>query len=469
MAKNTKKKNFFTLLVVVLLAVVAIGGMLAYLTDRDSEVNVFTSGDVKIDLVEDYAQGSKLVPGIDIKKEAYIENTGTNDAYVWMTIAVPSGLDTVGNASKNVLHWNTPGAFWEGYHDKQTYIDSAIAAGYLPAGSTGVAKDATWNVNSAVDVQKNVAINGENYNVYTLLYNKVLVPGEKTNLGLSKVYLDGHVDCLDGKYYWIENGVATEIPYEGDLADAKVYVSAYAIQAENFDNVKAAYDAYQGQWGVNGTEYTPVIEFNAKSDLKTKAAEAIADGKKEIVLDAEGANIGDLNYGINKAMVPEGVTLNVVNAVVDGKSYGNAVDGTVVFTNCKFENPSGAYSIHFDSGNGKVIFNNCTLSGWCSFGNTISYVELNNCTIKGNGKYAMVRVYQDAVMNNCVIDCSNANMTDAYVDGISAIDGSVVSMTECTLKYLDLESSNNSKIVVDGNTIIETAVDEYVLKKNADR
>lgn len=87
------KKIITWLLVVVLTASIAIGGTLAYLTDRDSEANVFTVGDVDITLDETFTDNSQLIPGVDVNKDVKIKNEGPNDAWVWYTYAVPQALD----------------------------------------------------------------------------------------------------------------------------------------------------------------------------------------------------------------------------------------------------------------------------------------------------------------------------------------------------------------------------------------
>ena len=255
---------------ILLIACMVAGGSLAYLTDRDSEANVFTVGDVRIDLTEDFKDGSKLIPGTKIEKAATIKNIGDNNAYVWMTIAVPAALDTVGNASANVIHWNVPGAFWEGYHTNQTYIASAIEKGYLEANSTGVDVSKTWNVDDKVPVAT-ANYDGVDYNVYTLLYNSVIEPGEETNIGLSEVYMDTAIDIdTDGNWYHVKAGVVTPIQYDKEENGTTtkvtwnsntdgapvIYVSAYAIQAEGVVGsddqdtylVDNAYAMYQGQW-----------------------------------------------------------------------------------------------------------------------------------------------------------------------------------------------------------------------------
>ena len=101
------KKLIVWLLVVILTASTAIGGTLAYLTDRDSEANVFTVGDVNIDLNEDFSQGSTLVPGITIEKKPTITNIGPNKAWVWSTVAVPAKLDSVIDFSGEGAGWGT--------------------------------------------------------------------------------------------------------------------------------------------------------------------------------------------------------------------------------------------------------------------------------------------------------------------------------------------------------------------------
>ena len=100
------KKILVWLLVVTLTATAAIGGTMAYLTDRDSEANVFTVGNVEIDLKEDFDHGATLIPGVNIEKKPTITNTGANDAWVWAEIAIPAELNSTASAAKNIIHFN---------------------------------------------------------------------------------------------------------------------------------------------------------------------------------------------------------------------------------------------------------------------------------------------------------------------------------------------------------------------------
>lgn len=248
-----------------LVAAVSIGGTLAYLTDRDSAVNEFTLGKVEIKLNEEFEQGAKLLPGSKVTKNATITNEGDTDAYVWMTLAVPAALDDANTelGTSNILHWNMPGCFWNGYHDQDKYIQSGITNGYLAEGSTGVEDGDSWiNDNKAVKQ----TIDGVVYNVYTFKYVGAIVPGETTNIAVSDVYIDAAVDVTtDGQWYKVVKGEATKINWNDSMGAPEVIVSAYAVQAEDFANVEAAYKAYNAQWtteaGVNnGLE--PAVDAN---------------------------------------------------------------------------------------------------------------------------------------------------------------------------------------------------------------
>lgn len=320
MAKTTKKKTLSTLLVVVLLAVVAIGGMLAYLTDRDSEANVFTVGNVEIDLTEDFDQGTTLIPGVDITKKPAITNTGKNDAWVWMTFSVPSELDvyaegTTQGSNENVIHWNPLGATTEGYVT-EARVAKAIADGYLPEGLTAAeisATGKTWNVFNSLGEGQNVyqeEINDVQYNTYVLMYNKALEPGETTLTSIFNVFLDAHIDIdPEGNWYRVENGDVKALNWNSNTnGNPVIYVSAYAIQKENFTDVKAAYAAYQGQWGENGSEYG-----NAEVVEEYEGANYIKTNDKGIVNSAGGTTayrgvFSDGSAGVTSIEVGEGIT-----------------------------------------------------------------------------------------------------------------------------------------------------------------
>ena len=213
------KKIIAWMLLITVTATVAIGGTLAYLTDRDSEANVFTTGDVDIVLKEDFNQESELKPGVEINKDVQIENIGDNEAWVWYTYAVPQDLEAgLDLAFENTSDW--------------TNEVTAIGT-----------KD----------------VDGVTYNVYVCKYNAQLPAGATTSIGLSSVTMDPAVDITpEGDAYLVVKGETTDLNWNVNENDKPViYVNAYAIQTNEFETFDDAYEAFIGQWGdlVEGGTY----------------------------------------------------------------------------------------------------------------------------------------------------------------------------------------------------------------------
>ncbi len=263
------KKKLLIGLSVLAASAALVGGTYAYLTDAEEDTNVFTIGNVDIDLLSAVGdEPIKLMPNNTEKTKVdyQIENIGNEDAYVWLRVKVPSALeDTPGLAANNIIHWNYLGAYMNGNENVQKYIDSATAQGY-PA---PVEADQTW---IHLDGVYGEEINGEYYNVYDILYVGKLAADEVTTVGVSTVYMDQRVDYIDetdngikdGFWALITNGGTVE-PIDHDFDEgANFIVEAHAIQANGFENVEEAYAAYNAQWANNedGTKLTVQLPQN---------------------------------------------------------------------------------------------------------------------------------------------------------------------------------------------------------------
>ena len=224
-------RKWLMVIALVLSLTMATAGTLAYLTDRDTEVNVFTMGNVDIELKEDFEQDSELIPGIDIEKKPTITNIGKNDAWVWATIAIPSALDD-DDASANVVHFNmSKDSVAEG---KWTWWEEGTRDKWLK--------------------EYDVEYEGVKYNVFTVLYQTALKKGDTTEPVIYKVYMDDHVDIApDGQLHHVENGKVTKLDWNINTnGNPKIYVSAYAMQTNEFADVYDAYEAYTAQWSTSG-------------------------------------------------------------------------------------------------------------------------------------------------------------------------------------------------------------------------
>ena len=108
--KPTTKKRAKAVLSVFLVVAILIAGAYAFLSATDSKTNVFTVGNVDIELHEifngrDYGKGEdpgaigdkieNIVPGQSIEKAPYVVNTGKNPAYTFIAVGIPT--DTSAN------------------------------------------------------------------------------------------------------------------------------------------------------------------------------------------------------------------------------------------------------------------------------------------------------------------------------------------------------------------------------------
>lgn len=230
-----KKKILSLCLVLALAATAVVGGTLAYFTDTDDATNIFTTGDVEIELNEVFdAENAKLMPGIDIQKEIKVTNIGSENAFVRLHIAFPSMLDSGSEdepqfaAYNNTLHWNftlasTADGLWNWNAD-------ADGEGYPGNGGA-------WNMYQQV-------VDNILYNVYVVTYETALDAGAQTaDNAITKVYLDTDVT----------NEMMSEIIEElGEKP--QILVVAEGAQEAGFEG--KPYEALNTQFGVPGS-YNP--------------------------------------------------------------------------------------------------------------------------------------------------------------------------------------------------------------------
>lgn len=132
------KKKILALCLIVVLAVTAItGATLAYFTDTtETKENVFTVGNVNIELDEPSWTESGSVdapdvyPGEALKKDPTVTNTGANPCFVRVSV---TGLDDLG--ADNMITYETGyqtgalGEDWTLHNDGYFYYTKVLAAG----------------------------------------------------------------------------------------------------------------------------------------------------------------------------------------------------------------------------------------------------------------------------------------------------------------------------------------------------
>ncbi len=263
----TKKKILVLALSLAMVAILAVGGSLAYFTDTKNADNTFTVGNVKIELIEQQrgknglepfkqhkelypingsAQGEKDQYGMPVAKNyvdkmVTIQNTGASDAYIRAYFAIPQALDDgydKFNAGMNVLHFN--------FGNK--IVDGTITSTY--GNEWNWKHGDKWNYFETT-------IDGIKYNVYFADYHRVLKAKETTEQFVQGVYLDKTFDIKDGVPYAF--GKAFEVDAGWNWDDVKCPVFAIAAQATGFDTCEEAMDAAFGAnynpWGTPASNW----------------------------------------------------------------------------------------------------------------------------------------------------------------------------------------------------------------------
>lgn len=100
----SRKKLIVTSIILVL--ILAIGGILAYFTDVETKTNTFAMGKVDIEVTEtDWPVGedekvTDVVPGTTVPKNPQVKNKGTTPVYAFVTVSIPYENVVVGNNAK---------------------------------------------------------------------------------------------------------------------------------------------------------------------------------------------------------------------------------------------------------------------------------------------------------------------------------------------------------------------------------
>lgn len=131
-----KKKIIALCLIIALAATAVVGGTLAYFTDTDDAENVFTVGNVTIDLTEPNwdakgeEEAKEVYPGEALAKDPTVKNVGENPCFVRVSV---SNLDQFDNKGTIVyLTDYVAGALGEGWvdgGDGYFYYTKPLAAG----------------------------------------------------------------------------------------------------------------------------------------------------------------------------------------------------------------------------------------------------------------------------------------------------------------------------------------------------
>ncbi len=210
MNKSSKsKKRFKSIVSLLLVTAILITGALAYLTATDSKENKFTVGNVSIELTEpnwNEENGKNIVPGESIAKDPQIENTGLNDAYVYIMVTVPKKDQiTVNENGEEVVKDNL-----------QLF---------------------TYDVNENWTLIKSKSDDANENNYYVYAYNTTLASNVTTEPLFTEVTF--------------ANIVSDQIPSTEEL---QILVNGYAIQSDSVYNAEGNPATAEEAWEIYATQ-----------------------------------------------------------------------------------------------------------------------------------------------------------------------------------------------------------------------
>ena len=222
-----------------------------------------------------------------------------------------------------------------------------------------------------------------------------------------------------------------------ESAEAKVNDTYYATLANAFAAAKAGdvVTVFEGTYAMPSMKAGITVEGAVN-----------ADGTPAVLL--EGTLSGTL----------ENLTLKNLHIKGGNAQRWAYAKGNLVFENVTFEATS-VYALHFDgiAEGTNLTYKDCTIIGWAAMGGSPQSCVFDGCTIKGNGTYGVIRTYFDATINNCTFDVANVNTNDVYQDGIHAVEGAKVTVTQCTNANGDMKDLVN----VHGASVVTVNGVEY--------
>ena len=395
-----KLKNvLLTGLSFVLVAAVAVGGTLAYLTSTDSDVNVMTHGNVSIAQHEyqraegvahdagepgagngvkegalvPFVQGQPLYPAVPKNNAStdYTAEQATEDLFFWGDY-VYSG--TAGNGL-----WND--SKLSNVMDKMVFVENTgksdayfrtIIAFECPEGmeySSGADKEFMMNTNgSALYSWENIGyitMDGVRYLVNIATYQNALKPGNQSHPSLLQVVMT-------------HNATNEDMELLGDTYD--ILVLSQAVQTKGFANAEPALNAAFGE-----TNAANVAEWFGGVEIPTVPFVTTADELKEALENGESVSLAtdvaltetfDIPAGKNATINLCGNELSFVSTeskascAIANKGTLTLKNGTVTYKGVG--DPSFGYGTNTINNSGKLVIDGITVINTTDSGSSVA-------------------------------------------------------------------------------------------------
>ena len=387
---NTKRALICSLITLALCFTMLAGATFAWFTDSvKSHSNVIAAGNLKADLLLD-AEGDgsyRSIAGVDGAIFSPAEVAQNSTATLWEPGKTQIAWLAVANAGNLAMKYNIVLDVTDrGIAPALEYaiIDGATAAEYASLSS--------WN-----DLLADATATGP-------------VPAGRT---IAAPY--GRLDAGETDYFLFAIHMREEAGNEYQGKDALFDLTLVATQAT------VEYDSFDNLYDADATlpDAGRTIHVFSREELLA-ALNAVNASSDEIgaVIDCHGTDVGTLSFTFKKDVELR----NAVFSGTNGLRWCYASNGAkVAFTGCEFNGRT--YGVHFDGGNGSLVFDDCDIKGWNSFGGTITSVDFNNCRFSCSPDYGSIRFYQNGTITSCTfsddykfIDCAQSGSVIRIAD-----------------------------------------------------
>ncbi len=376
-------KKIISLVLVLVLALTAIGGTLAYFTDTDSADNTFTVGNVDIMLNENHSdsdwEGTEdyinwltdqiIVPGETIDKIVTVENVDSEDAWVRVTIVVPADMTA------------TLGTLPVGWAGGETLPNVYVFMGRLNAGTETTALLQSIKLNEDVTNQGETAA----YHV-PVLAEAVQITGFENNM------------------YGAFETLAT--------SNVKNYIDQY-VANDAFKALKSGdivTVAENTKLPMNLNNGVVVMGDITKDATKVELTQHPETGNYNIY--TSGATFVNLHF-TERLLVRGDATF--VNCTFDKGLWMTGVTGNVSLVGCSVNSDASVVGLLIDGAadpiknHGRVIVEKCTINASASIQGATSALY-KDCTFGAEGwSWKQIRINCPTTIEACVNADSIAN------------------------------------------------------------
>ncbi len=453
----TMKKKILTTLSVVLILGLAALGILAYLSDTDSDVNVMTLGNVDIEQHEyqraegvahdagdmgagngvkegalvPFEQGQALYPAVPKNNVStdYSAEQNNEDLFFWGDY-VYSG--TAGNGlwdDANLSNVMDKMVFVENTGKSDTYFRTIIAF-ECPEGMTygeepySQGNELMMNVNTASYNWENVGyatIDGVRYRLEVATYNNILAAGNQAHPSLLQVVLT-------------HNATNEDMELLGDTYEILVF--SQAVQAKGFADAATALNTAFGAISADNHPWLNSEVVKSASELQA-ALDNAKDGANIVFgSDIEGNITATQKPGVEVTIDGNGFDYDGV-ILVDGKSATYTTAGlTIKDVNFVADSITADACIQLGNGDNNTRYT-------CN-------VTVEGCTFDVPGAVG-VKSYTGGDKNLTITGCKVTTVAHSLVQA-KGIDGILVENCEVYSKN-GLNFNNSDNVIVSGCTV----------------